>query len=216
VTSHITALAAGAALAGTVQAGVIIEVEISGQVVFNGIGAPPLGGVTAGDSAVMSFTVDAGNFVDGIPGDTRGYVIDESSFSMVFGGDVSVGLLDPFPAGETPYFTLIDGFPVSDGFFVSTSPLSPGGVPLAQVPYQAALRLGYTGATLSSLDIADAVGVYDFTGLTSFEFNLWAIFPDNVVMDIEFSQLTISVVPAPATLALLAPMALIRRRRRRE
>jgi hypothetical protein len=215
MTRHITALAAAAALAGTVHAGLIVEVEVTGTVTFNGIGAPPLSGVTAGDSAVMSFTVDAGNFVDGVPGDTRGYVIDQSSFSMVFGGDVSVGLLDPFPAGQTPYFTLVDGFPVSDGFIVSTSPVSPGGVPLSQTPYQAALRLGYVGSTLSSLDILDAVGVYDFTGLTVFSYNLWASFPDNIVLDIEFSQMTISLVPAPATLALLAPLAMIRRRRRR-
>ena len=76
--------------------------------------------------------------------------------------------------------------------------------------------LGYVGETLSSLDIHDAVGTYDFDGLTSFGFNLWAIFPDNVVLDIEFQQMTISVIPAPATFAVLALMGLgLRRRRRR-
>ncbi|MHC4776507.1 MAG: hypothetical protein ACYTBR_14750, partial [Planctomycetota bacterium] len=96
------------------------------------------------------------------------------------------------PPGETPYFTLVDGFPVSDGFFVSTSPFSPGGVPLEQEPFEANVDLGYEGDTIGSLDILDALGIYDFDGLTSFGFNLWAIFPDNVAMEIDFEQMTIS------------------------
>jgi hypothetical protein len=123
-----------------------------------------------------------------------------------------MGLLDPYPPGETPYFTLVEGFPVSDGFFVSSSPSSPGGVPLAQTPVELNLLLGYTGDTLSSLDILDALGTYDFDGLTQFGFNLWSNFPDNVVMEMEFTQMTI--IPEPMTLVLLAcgGFLLIRRR----
>ena len=106
------------------------------------------------------------------------------------------------------------GFPVSDGFFISTSTFSPGGVPLEQDPFNLNLSLGYQGDTLESLDILDALGTYGFGGLTSFGFNLWANFPDNVAMEMDFAQMTIKVIPAPATLALLAPLALVRRRRR--
>jgi hypothetical protein len=173
----------------------LVMVSATGTVTFNGITTPPLNGVTAGETAVVSFEVDSNNSVDGIPGDTRGYVIDQPSFSLAFSGGVSVGLVSPFPAGQTPYFTLVEGFPVSDGFFVSTSNVSPGGVPISQTPIQFNLDLGYIGSTLTSLDILDAQGTYGFTGLTRFAFNLWQAFPDNVVLDIEFASLTIEAQP---------------------
>ena len=194
---------------------VSVTVTATGEVGFNGIGDAPLSGVSSGDLVELSFKVDSDNFVDGTPGDTRGYVIDQSSFSLEFDTPVSQGLLNPFPAGQTPYFTLVDGFPVSDGFFVSTSPFSPGGVPLEQEPFNLNLELGYVGSTLSSLDILDAVGTYDFDGLTRFGFNLWAFSPDNVAMDINFSQM--EIVPEPSALFLLAgsgPLLFLRRRKR--
>jgi hypothetical protein len=173
----------------------VVMVEARGQVVFNSIPTPPLGSISAGEQVVMSFTVDSNNFVEGIPGDTRGYEIDQPSFSLGFSSGLDMGLINPFPAGQTPYFTLVEGFPVSDGFFVSTSPNSPGGVPLAQDPYNFNLDLGYEGSTLGSLDILDAQGTYDFTGLTRFAFNIWRVFPDNVVLDIDFAQLSITAEP---------------------
>lgn len=174
----------------------LVEVSARGQVLFNGITTPPLNAVTVGQTVRMSFMVDSGNFVEGAPGDTRGYVIDQPTFALTFSGGVSVGLLNPFPGGETPYFTLVDGFPVSDGFFVSTSPISPGGVPLAQSPINANLDLGYVGTTLGSLDILAAIGTYGFTGLTRFSYTLWRVFPDNVVMEIDFTDLAIAT-PLP-------------------
>jgi hypothetical protein len=192
-----------------------VTVTIAGDVVFNGISDPELSAVQSGDKAVMSFTVDAMNFDEGAPGDTRGYVIEKDSFSLAFTGpdtDVSVGLVDPFPAGQQPYFTLVDGFPVADGFFVSTSTISPGGVPLAQEPLNANFEVGYEGETLDSLDILDAVGTYDFDGLTRFGYSVWQISPDNVRLGIDFSQMTI--VPEPASLVLLAPLTLLLLRRR--
>lgn len=209
----ILSLAGGALLACAASAGVPVQVDITGTVLFNSITAPPLSGVTSGQSVLMSFLVNSNTFEEDIPGDVRAYNIDRPSFSMNFSGGVSVGLLDPFP-GEA-YFGVIDGFPVSDGFFVSSSTVSPGGVALEQTPFNANVRVGYVGTTLSSLDILDAVGSYDFTGLTSFEFTLWNAFPDNVRMEIEFSRLTITAIPGPATLGALAPLALAAARRRR-
>ncbi len=193
----------------------IVSVSVTGQVTFNAINDPPLNAVGSGANVEMFFEVDSDVFVEGIPGDTRGYEINQSSFSLNFDTPLSIGLLNPFP--ETPYFTLVDGFPVSDGFFVSTSPISPGGVPLAQEPLNLNLDLGYTGDTLSSLDILDAAGVYDFDGLTRFGFNLWQVFPDNVRMDIDFQQMTITPkqIPEPTTIAILAPLGLLMLRRRR-
>jgi hypothetical protein len=188
-------LAVGMLMAATVQAE-MVNVTAMGTVVWNGIPEPPLSGVGAGEQVTMSFNVDSSNFVEGIPGDTRGYEIDHASFMLSFSGGVTQGLLSPFPGGQTPYFTLVEGFPVSDGFFVAISAVSPGGVPLEQEDYKFNLDLGYEGSTLTSLDILDALGVYDFTGLTRFGLTLWRVFPDNVVLEMDFAQMEIST-PVP-------------------
>ena len=205
---------AAVALGGATAQADTVAVKVTGQVIFNAISTAPLSGVGVGNLGEMSFTVDSNNFVDGIPGDLRSYPIDQASFSLKFQpSGVTVGLHNPFPAGETPYFTLVDGFPASDGFFVSTSTNSPGGVPISQTPLQANLDLGYVGTTLSSLNILDAFGTYDFTGLTRFGFNLWQVFPDNVRLDMDFVEMTIT--PEPTTLALPALAGLFALARRR-
>ena len=202
------------ACAASAAPAAIVTVTIEGFVVFNAVSTAPLNAVGSGDSAIISFTVDSANFVDGIPGDVRGYVIDQSSFKMDFNAPpVSVTLLNPFPAGTTPYFGLVDGFPVSDGFFVSSSPTGPGGVPISQTPLQANFDVGYIGSTLSSLNIEDAYGVYDFTGLTRFSYTLWQAFPDNARMEIDFSRMTITPGPSAAGLLGVAGLCCVRRRR---
>lgn len=187
---------AGLSLQAAAQAD-ILEIQVTGTVIGNFINQAPLGTVSAGDSATITFQVDSNVFTDGAPGDTRGYEVIQSSFSLDFDTPVSLGLANPFPGGQTPYFTLVEGFPVSDGFFLSTSPFSPGGVPLDQTPYQLNHSIGYIGSTLSSLDILAAVGTYDFTGLTSFGLNIWNISPDNVLLEMDFTQMTISVIGGP-------------------
>jgi hypothetical protein len=184
-------VAIGVLMAATAQAETV-TVTAMGTVVFNLITEPPLSGVAAGEQVSMTFDVDSDNYVEGIPGDTRGYEIMQPSFTLSFSGGVSMGLADPFPPAETPYFTLVEGFPVSDGFFVANSAVSPGGVPLAQDPMSFNLDLGYEGATLATLDILDALGVYDYTGLTRFGFNLWRNFPGNVGMEMDYEQMTIA------------------------
>ena len=181
----------GLLISGTAAAD-LVEVRVTGTVSFNLIGAAPLDAVAAGDAVTITFLVDSDGFVDGVPGDTRGYEIIQSSFYLEFDTPVSLGLLDPFPGGQTPYFTLVEGFPVSDGFFVSSSPVSPGGVPIEQTPFHLNHSLGYDGSTLGSLDILDALGTYSFTGLTSFGLNLWSAFPDNVAMEMDFAEMTLT------------------------
>jgi hypothetical protein len=184
-------LAATVLAAASVQASPV-NISATGTVVFNGVNGAPLDGVNGGETATVSFTVDSDNFIDGVPGDLRSYVIDPMSFVLSFSGGVSVGLV---AAPPDCYFTIVDGFPVSDGFFVSTSIVSPGGVPLEQEPVQFNLDLGYDGSLLQSLDIHEAKGVYGFDLLTRFAFNLWEVFPDNVRMDIDFQQMTIANEP---------------------
>jgi len=184
-------VAATLLVAATAQAD-LVEVTGTGTVLFNAIGTAPLGDVNGGETAVVTFTVDSNNFVELAPGDVRGYLIDRPSFQLGFSGGVTVGLLG---AGPTAYFGVVDGFPVSDGFFVSESAISPGGVQLEQVPYNFNLDLGYDGGTLGSLDILDAVGFYSFGGLTRFSMNVWAVFPDNAVMEMDFVSLQISGGP---------------------
>ncbi|MBZ0266771.1 hypothetical protein K8I85_01325 [bacterium] len=185
-------LAATAALmAVTVQADTV-EVTGTGTVLFNGINTPPLNGVNGGETAVARFTVDSNSFLELAPGDVRGYLIDAGSFQLTFSGGVTVGLLGGAPQA---YFGVVDGFPVSDGFFVSESAISPGGVQLEQAPYNFNLDLGYDGSTLSSLDILSATGFYTFGGLTRFSMTLWSVFPDNAVMEMDFVSLEIQGGP---------------------
>jgi hypothetical protein len=191
-----------------------VYVAALGEVTENLIADSPLGDVAAGEGVVMSFTVDSNDFVDGASGDSRGYVI--SSFALAFSGGVTVGWLI---GGDTAYFTLADGMPVTDGFWVSSSPDSPGGAQLEQTPYNVNLDLGYEGDTLSSLDILDAGGVYGLDGLTRFDFSIWQISPDFPAMSIDYHQLRIQAlppIPIPAALWLLgsALVGLIGIRRR--
>ncbi|MFG0242016.1 MAG: PEP-CTERM sorting domain-containing protein [Phycisphaerales bacterium JB054] len=198
-----------ACVAGAAHAD-IITVTATGEVFFNRINDGQLGNVNSGEIATVTFTVDSDTFVEDIPGDVRAYAINHASFTLSFSGGASVGLS---ANSTTPNFGVIDGFPVSDGFFVSEHTSSPGGVQLSQEPYNFDLSLGYVGETLDSLDILDALGTYDFDGLTRYSMNVWNISPDNVVLGMDFSQMTIT--PAPASVALLGLGGLVANRRRR-
>src|SRR5678815_2521917 len=113
----------------------IVNVTVTGQVVFNEIDQAPLNGVVPGTDVVVSFQVNSDDYVDGMLGFTRSYAINPSSFTLTFDSLVQIGLQDPFPDGRTPYFTLFDGFAGADGFFIATSSVLPNGVPLATQPY---------------------------------------------------------------------------------
>jgi hypothetical protein len=187
-------LLAVATLASPMHADVV-EVTVDGTVGFNQIGAPPLGDANSGDPVQITFQVNSNNFMNSPNFPTRGYVIDQTSFTMTLGA-VTVGLENPFPAGMTPYFVLRDNDPAVDGFFVATSVDFPTGVPLDQTgifgQFLNNYSVGYDGATLTSLDILDALGTYDFTGLQVFG---WAINDGPFdAMGIDFVQMTIESV----------------------
>ena len=151
----------------------LVNVEIMGTVDFEQVNFGQFANVHPGDATVVSFAVDSQNYISGsYP--TRAYAIDPSSFTLTI-GSVTVGLQNPFPAGQNPYFVLRDNDPAVDGFFISLGPDFPAAIPLNE-PAQVAdyfgldFSVGYAGDTLSSLDILGAVGAYTYDGLTNFNF----------------------------------------------
>jgi len=117
----------------------------------------------------------------------------------------------------TPYFVIRNNDPAVDGFMVSSGTGFPDGVPLNQAGgfgnFENAFHVTYEGTRLSSLDVLGAVGDYNFTGLSVFN---WTIDDGPVnAMGILFSDMTISAVPEPTGLLALLPAALLAVRRRR-
>jgi len=209
-----TAMMTSLALAAGASAGLLIQVEISGQVQFNDANTLPLSLVGAGSDATVTFTVDASDFVDDGSGMSRGYVIDTSSFLFQMGSQAP-SAQSPLPVGVVPYFVLHNG--AGDGFHLGTSTGSANGVPLnisgTQGQYVGGFSASYAASTLDGLDIVQAVGVYDVFGLANFSFGVGD--GPTEVIGIEFDELTISIVPAPsaAMLAGLGLLASVRRRR---
>ena len=171
-----TAILVAATLTSTVKADVV-QVTINGQIEFNQINSPPLSNGNSGDAATLTFLLESDNFLDSMSFPTRGYVIDEDSFSLSWGSE-TIAIQSPYPAGQTPYFVLRNNDPAVDGFFLSNNnvdfPIA--GIPLEQTGFfeQFANRFNvtYENDPLDSLDILDAQGSYDFTGLSVFG---WAI-----------------------------------------
>lgn len=197
-----------ASLPALAHAGVV-HVQITGVVDYNVIGGS-MTGVVAGDPVVMAFDVDSDVFVNSPSFPTRGYSIDLSSFNMtVDGRPVTMDI--PQPSG-TAYFVLRDNDPAVDGFFISPntdldSPLSvhiPGLAPAHELDFRA--TYGNT-TTLSSLNILDAVGTYNFTGISVWRWDIGRFGnpgAEYIYQTLSISAEPISAVPEPATLALLA------------
>ena len=200
-TPLLTIFAVIAMLVTPLQAGTLVMVTAHGEVEFNQIRTPPLGDVSSGEAVTMTFVVDSDIFDNSASFPTRGYIIDQATFSLAF-DSATMTLQDPFPATETPYFVIRDNDPAVDGFFVATNVDFPFGfgVPLNQTgifgQFKNSYNVTYTGDTVPSLDILDALGTYDFTGLTVFS---WTIDdgPFNA-MFIIFNQMTIEAVIADA------------------
>ena len=212
----VIALSALPALAGAVND---ILVEINGDVYSNQISSGAFGNVNAGESMTYSFELSSSDFVNGtFP--VRGYTIDLSTFQVSFSGGTVVQAQNPYPAGFTPSFVLRNNDPQVDGFFITDGSVDgfPGGIATDQAGvfgnFLATFNVSYLGDTLNSLDITDAVGTYDFTGLTVFGLGI-DDGPFEDVLGADFSSMTISIVPAPATMMGLTPLAMLATRRRR-
>ena len=180
------------------------EITILGEVEFNQVTNGTLGNVQAGDLAALVFWVDCDNFVDSNNFPTRAYAIENSFFILDFGGANQLGLQDPFPSGSTPYFVLRDNDPAVDGFFLSLGTDLPSGLPLTQTgqfsQFNANFSVTYDGMTLPSLDIEDAIGFYDFTGLSVFN---WTVSDGPFdAMGMIFSEMRIRVAEKPCNFPL--------------
>ncbi|MBL9148819.1 MAG: hypothetical protein JNM94_09020 [Phycisphaerae bacterium] len=156
---------------GTASAAVV-NVTILGTVEF----APnsgPLGPINPNQAAKITFSVDSSNFVNNPTFPTRGYPITQPTFSTTM-GPITMTLKNPFPG--TPYFVIRNNDPQVDGFQLSTDLSLP--VPPALNlngsfgPYGAGFYVTYEGNTLPSLDILDAIGTYEYDGLTVFYWNI--------------------------------------------
>lgn len=202
------------------QAGSTIFVTVTGEVEFNGIRNGDINRtiVTAGSPAVLTFELDAGDYLDSMIFPVRGYAINQASYLLTLNG-VQVGMQNPYPAGQTPYFVIRNNDPAVDGFFLSSNidTGAPEGVPTDEPgifgQFYNNFYVTYLGSTLPSLDIMDALGTYDFTDLTVFNWTLDdGEFGPNA-MGILFSQMTITPEPASIALLAIAGLALIRRKR---
>ncbi|UCF66491.1 MAG: hypothetical protein JSV80_11920 [Acidobacteriota bacterium] len=175
-----------------------VEVEITGYVEYNQIRSGQLSVVSPNDPVTMYFQVDSGNFLDSSTFPTRGYGVIHETYSYTL-GPVTVGLQDPYPAGRVPYFVIRNNDPQVDGFFMSDNnvdwpfPPPPLDEPGRFGPFGGNFEVGYTGDTLQSLDILDALGTYDYDGLTNFYF----VISDGPfdAMGLIFQQMTIRLVP---------------------
>ncbi len=185
----IALLASPAAMAET------YTVEIIGTVEFNQVSTGMFADVMSGDAVLIEFNLDSEAYLDSETYPTRGYVIDLMSYWLHM-GSVTVGLQDPFPDGMIPYFCLRNNDPAVDGFFVSSGGVDwpsslPVNEPAALDPFFGSVfSVGYGEETLASLDIADAVGTYDYDGLTNFYFGV--VDGPIDVIGFDFTQFTIA------------------------
>lgn len=185
------ALTACGALAETVT------IEFIGSVEYNQVNQGVFAEVNSGDAVYATFTVDSDNY-EASPGGygVRGYLVDVGSFQLTIGSVGPVALVNPQPNDETTYFSLRNDDPAADGFFIANEIDWDYNLPKLDVPggidpyFGFHWTVGYTGDTFSSLDILDALGSYDYTGLTSF----YTVIADSWAdaMGLEFMQTIIS------------------------
>lgn len=193
-----------------------VLVQIHGVVWGNQINQGALDPVMPGETATIAFQLDSGNFQNSPNYNTRGYLIDQSTFTFSFSGGVSVGLRNPYIDG-TPMFVVRESDPVADGFMISNNTDWPVALDTTEVGrfgnFAVRFNVSYEGTTLSTLNILDAAGMYDYTGLTVFGLGVNDGFFEDV-LGMDFTSMTITVIPAPASMLAMVPIALVARRRR--
>src|SRR3954464_10058045 len=101
--------------ATSVSHAVIVDVSLKGSVEWNFITGAPLNGAHVNDAAEVVFSIDSDNFSNNPQFPTRGYPIIQNSFNLKF-PSFEIGLLNPSPAGTTPYFVVRNNDPAVDGF----------------------------------------------------------------------------------------------------
>jgi len=199
---------------GSVALAVPVQVTVTGVVESNVIGGNQ-GNVPDGAPVIMSFQVDSTNFVNSPNFPTRGYPIDLSSFAMSAGGQ-PILITNPQVSG-TAYFVLRNNDPAVDGFVVSKNidfpqPIDvniPGLVPVHELDF---LRTFNDGTALPSLDILDALGTYDQTNLSVYNWTIGRFGNPGALY--EYQTITLAAVPEPGAVAALVAMGAVMMKRR--
>ena len=193
------------------------RVSVTGTVSSNFMGGA-MAGMGSGTPASMSFLVDSTISLDGTSGATRGFLIDPTSFQMTVGGAVLV--FDQTQAAS--YFGLRNNNPGVDGVFIShngngSQALSinvPGVTLVQQLTYSRTFAGGNPDTTLSSLNLADAVGNYAPGNVSGYTWTLGR--NGGTTTELIPTTLTISAVPEPASALMLGLGALALGLRRRK
>ena len=151
-----------------------VTIECYGEVEYNQINSGAFAAVSSGDQVYAVFTVESDDYIDSTSYGVRSYPVDLASFQLTIGAAGPIGLVDPQPNGLVTYFNLRNDDPGADGFFVANNPEWPMDFPSLDEPgsidpwFNFHWEVGYEGTVLDSRDVLDAVGTYDYTGLTSF------------------------------------------------
>jgi hypothetical protein len=152
-----------------------VSIRASGVVADNSLSVSPLAGQPVNSEVEVTFNVSTpGSPWASAPADGYEYLIDETTFSIEING-AQLGMVS-----TTEHLVLIDGFPVADRLM--TNVYIDSGLKMTY-------EVGFTGATFSSLDITEQIGVYDFATLTSYH---WMISGVSVgALMIDFTQVEI-------------------------
>lgn len=161
-----------AALAPTATADTV-RITIHGSVEYNQVTSGVFAGVHANDPVSIEFDVDSTQFADSTNFPTRGYAIVQSSFALNVGAARS-GLQSP--SVSPTYFVIRNNDPGVDGFFFSVGLELPTSLALSAPgrfgPFGIRYETTYPATRLPSLNILDALGSYDLTGLEVFGFGV--------------------------------------------
>ncbi len=206
--SRFVLMAGSLMITSIAAAGTSVQVQYTGSVDFNIIpsAVSPLSGVAVGAPASISFQLDSDSFVDNLNFPTRSYDFAPDSF-IASVGDFELRLESPYTTGFiAPSLVVRNNDPAVDGFFISDNGNFPDAIatdhPGGNGPFGVLASVTYNTDPLPSLDILDALGTYDFGGLTSFN---WVLVDGPFdAMGFLFEELTISTVPEPTSLGLAA------------
>ncbi len=175
------------------------QITITGRVEYNQVSSGPLAVVAANDPVTISFRVDSNSFVDSPNFPTRGYTIDRPSFTCTLGSaTLLLEGVDAKLSGD--FFTLRNNDPGVDGFMLTHDNVEldnslPSNVAGAFGQFGIRQYTTYDSTLIPSLNIADAVGSYEYDTLSVYGFAITDGPFDPI--GIEFLQTTIAIVPPP-------------------
>ena len=178
-----------------------VRVEISGKVEYNQVRPENsrMGNPKSGDRVTFTFLLDSTDFTNSTVYPTRAYPIIRDSLRVEVGSE-AFEIQDPLE-GNNPLFILRNDDPKVDGFLIGSSingfengaPLNEDG---ALGPFKMNFLVTYLHNPLPSLNILDAIGTYDFTGISSYHHTIddGAFNP----VGIQFDQMIITTISKQA------------------